>query len=321
MSQQRGANSKRYTFTINNWQQEDIDRFTLFKDFHIAQAQAEVGEQNTTHIQGWFELKSPKRITWLKTNLHPTAHFEKMKGTLNQNMEYCTKEETKDVKHDIWWFPNREYVLSQVNPKTTLSSMVDKYIKDPSSVLKDDKFILHKRAIEETAHLRKRQKKHVELKEEYINVILRPWQQILEILLQKQTHRQVFWVYDIDGNTGKSWFKKYMYSHHNWMALDAKTSIDHIGHLVEQSDPPGICFDIPRSDTAVSWRSIENLKDGFISTTKYQGFAGPIGSKKILVFANHEPPIRNEQDKLNLSIDRWIVFYIKDHLLYRETVY
>lgn len=302
----------RWCITINNWSQADVDLLYQFKEFKMAMGQMEIGAEGTKHIQGWLVLLNPKRLKWLKDNLHPTAHFEKMKGTVLDNYNYCSKNDTRDPDFpEPWFYPSREFVESQVEPnKCKLRELVKMRIQNPSSVLDNDRYILHKRNIDEVVTETRKKMKTDELIKSYDLVQLKPWQQLLEIVLMKQTNRQVMWVFDPVGNVGKSWFMSYMMARHNWMPFDAKTSADSIGHMIVDQDPDGIMFDIPRADTSISWKTIEQLKNGVITTTKYRGFTGPIGTKKLLIFSNFAPT-----DLSVLSRDRWIIYQIHNDSL------
>lgn len=53
----------------------------------------EIGSENHRyHLQGMIHCKNPVALTWLKKNVHPTAHFEPMKGTFAQASDYCKKD-------------------------------------------------------------------------------------------------------------------------------------------------------------------------------------------------------------------------------------
>lgn len=56
-------------------------------------AQMEVGEEGTLHIQGYVEMKQPTRLPGMK-RIFPRAHLEQAKGTKQQCITYCLKEET-----------------------------------------------------------------------------------------------------------------------------------------------------------------------------------------------------------------------------------
>jgi len=85
--------AKRWYFTYNN-----PDETTLVPMFQKFQglcskyvAAHKIGENNTPHIQGAIELK--KKARPMSLGFDPRIHWEKTKGTWEQNYEYCTKED------------------------------------------------------------------------------------------------------------------------------------------------------------------------------------------------------------------------------------
>jgi len=90
--------NRNYIFVINNPTHtpealiEEV--FSSNTDFKYAVFQKEKGENGTVHYQGYMELKTPRRVAWLK-KLMPTAHFEKRRGTREQARDYCCKEDSK----------------------------------------------------------------------------------------------------------------------------------------------------------------------------------------------------------------------------------
>lgn len=57
--------------------------------FIIGKEGAEEGK--TPHLQAYFHFKNSTRFSTLK-NACPTAHWERAKGSIDQNREYCSKE-------------------------------------------------------------------------------------------------------------------------------------------------------------------------------------------------------------------------------------
>jgi hypothetical protein len=88
--------ARHWCFTLNNYTQDELDTTEASlrgADFTYVVVGREIGENNTPHLQGYFQCNSPwrlgrcKRIPGLSR-----AHFEKAKGTGLQNKQYCTKE-------------------------------------------------------------------------------------------------------------------------------------------------------------------------------------------------------------------------------------
>lgn len=77
-------------FTINNYLLEDIEKLLDIKYTYII-CGFETGKEGTPHIQGYIELKSQSRLTTIKKYM-PRAHIEPRKGTQEQAINYCKKE-------------------------------------------------------------------------------------------------------------------------------------------------------------------------------------------------------------------------------------
>lgn len=52
-------------------------------------------ETGNLHFQGYVQLAKSQRLSFLKNNIHSTAHFEVQKGNNSQAREYCRKQETR----------------------------------------------------------------------------------------------------------------------------------------------------------------------------------------------------------------------------------
>lgn len=85
---------KAWVGTKNNYNEEEYKALysNLVEFSEYAIIGREIGQEGTRHLQIYFYLKSPQRLSWLKNNLDKTAHFETAKGTPEQNKTYCSKE-------------------------------------------------------------------------------------------------------------------------------------------------------------------------------------------------------------------------------------
>ena len=80
--------------------------------------------------------------------------------------------------------------------------------------------------------------------------------------------------------------------------------------LLEKKDCRDLIFDLPRDDKTISYSLLEELKDGFIFSGKYEGGIREIAIPHIIVMANYLP------DTTKLSLDRWKIQELKDEDLY-----
>lgn len=89
--------SRNWTITWNN---KSIQQFEAavenYKDnIRYVIAQAEVGaETGTPHIQAYVQFITSRALSYPK-RIWEGGHFEMAKGTPRQNIEYCTKPETR----------------------------------------------------------------------------------------------------------------------------------------------------------------------------------------------------------------------------------
>lgn len=87
--------SKRWCFTLNNYTPEELEQLCAncakFTSFSVYGKEGE-GADRTPHIQGYVEFAT--RVRPLRLFNNPRIHWEKAKGTKEQNVKYCSKEGT-----------------------------------------------------------------------------------------------------------------------------------------------------------------------------------------------------------------------------------
>ena len=62
-------------------------------------------DTDRAHVQGYMELKKYERMTWLQREISRTAHWEIRRGTQQQAIEYCKKEDTREEGPWEWGKP------------------------------------------------------------------------------------------------------------------------------------------------------------------------------------------------------------------------
>lgn len=85
--------SYRFCFTLNNWTEAEYSQLlSFFKDsskkFIIGK---EVGEKKTPHLQGYVVFKDKQRFSGI-SKINERIHWEKCKGSEEQNIAYCSKD-------------------------------------------------------------------------------------------------------------------------------------------------------------------------------------------------------------------------------------
>lgn len=86
------ARSRRWVFTLNNPSLDDLATLNGWP-YRYMVWQKERGESGTPHYQGFVIFHQAKSLSVLKTKMHDRAHWEMMRGTLEQNIKYCSKDE------------------------------------------------------------------------------------------------------------------------------------------------------------------------------------------------------------------------------------
>lgn len=144
--------------------------------------------------------------------------------------------------------------------------------------------------------------------------VLREWQTQCLALLEEDDDRKIFWIWDEKGNVGKTAFAKYLYLSRDIMYLTGGKGSDILHVATEALKLKPSCdtflFDLPRSlEGCLSYNALEQIKNGFWTSTKYEGGTVCINNPKVMVFANWKP------DEEMLSKDRWEIFEIKENKL------
>ncbi len=145
---------------------------------------------------------------------------------------------------------------------------------------------------------------------EYDKIEWKAWQKkvIEEVAEPCKDDRKINWLYDEGGNTGKSYLTKYLMRVENALVVEGrKTDIFHqiAKRKEEEIAVPLVIIDVPRASfNNISYSAIECIKNGFISSGKYEGGQYTFKSPHVYVFANCRP------DTSKFSEDRWNIISI-----------
>jgi len=138
------------------------------------------------------------------------------------------------------------------------------------------------------------------------------WQlDMLEILKQKPDHRTIYWLWEPEGNFGKSAFARYCCCTESLNAtLFGGKAADAKAGLALMKKKPRICLlDVPRSVEHISYTALEEIKNGVFFSSKYESGMVKMNHPHVVVLANEPPEFRK------LSSDRWKVFNLRDDLI------
>jgi len=151
----------------------------------------------------------------------------------------------------------------------------------------------------------------VENAKDEFDMTLRPWKKMVVKRLEEQCDRKILWVFDYDGNTGKTRLGRYLMMKKNFQILFPGST----HNLCSMLNPfaAGFVFDCSRNAFSSSgikqmnelYDLLEQLKNRFVVSGKYQGSLKIPTSNKVLVFGNQIPILER------LSLDRWDFFHTK----------
>ncbi len=144
----------------------------------------------------------------------------------------------------------------------------------------------------------------------YDKVTWQPWQQdVLDYIETEPNDREIYWIYEDEGNVGKSFLAKYIVLKYDCIIANGKK--DNIFNQIKTSldnekEPKIILLDIPRHNMEyLNYGCLEQLKNGMLYSGKYEGGKCMFGNPHVIVFANTEPA------KHKMSEDRWKIVELK----------
>lgn len=144
--------------------------------------------------------------------------------------------------------------------------------------------------------------------------ILYEWQKkIVAILKEKPNDRKIYWYWEENGCAGKTTLQKYIFTNFDQCVVLSGKGADMKNGIVEYKKKRGdlpkiILINIPRSidKEFVSYTGLEEVKDMFFYSGKYEGGMICGENPHLMIFAN-EMPLASK-----MSEDRWEIHNIND---------
>lgn len=146
---------------------------------------------------------------------------------------------------------------------------------------------------------------------------LYPWQQtvVTAITEECKNNRRILWIYDPVGNQGKSVLGKLCAFKYKMPMFTFAKAADMLYLVSQNQNCNAYLFDLSRSkpaavDMADIYHALEQIKCGYIQSTKYKPETILQDPAHVVVFANFKP----EAGKL--SDDRWVVYELSNNELH-----
>lgn len=289
-----------WCFTINNFTQEDIVNLKLLFDSKVCSYIVfgeEVGTNNTPHLQGFIQFTNKKRLTSIK-KIKPfeKAHLEPMMAKKPiQAAMYCKKDNKFTELGVMTTAGQRNDVVECANifrKKRSFTEMQGEPV-----------WFQYQRAITKQIDEEDRELCINNQRKVYSGAHLRRWQAELAIYLSTQPHeRKVLWYYEEYGNSGKSWFSRWLVLNMNAIRFENGKSADiKYGYSGQRV----VVFDFTRkTEDRINYEVIESIKNGIYFNTKYTSGMRVYPHPHLICLANFLP------DKSALSEDRWDIYRI-----------
>ena len=281
---------------------------------------------STLHWQGFVQLRSSSRLSALRKLLKkPAGKFFKCTGTLKHNQDYCKKS------NDWQEFGNPvQHTAGKKMEHSKKVELIDEEVKqawnglnDENNECKSEWMINHGYLIstyKSTLQYIEKQKQK-EQNEKYLknwlmnfeknNTLFEHQKQAINMLMQ-QDDRKILWIVDVKGSSGKSILAKYLSAKYNaFRASNVKASNIAFAYKGQSI----IVFDLARKidPKRIDYATIEDLKNGFIFSGKYESCEKYFKNPKIIIFSNDLPAIEMKQNKLTLTKDRLIIIDWSEH--------
>jgi hypothetical protein len=284
--------------------------------------QGEYTKDNKKHIQGFIQFTTQKEMTFVKKLLNDnTAHLEVMRGSPEQASNYCKKTEKDGEKQGIYLEHKiyGELDTTTSGTRTDLIALKNRLIEGETLTniminTQDERTlrncVQYNKTLRELQHNIQQKTQRELVLEKYENIEWNKLQKhLINILETEEDTRKINWVYDEYGNTGKTHLAKYYTALGNTYYITGGKQAD---ILYSYEGQQIIIYDLARTyadNIDHIYTTIENLKNGFYLSTKYNS-EQRIYSKQpiIMVIANFKPDISK------LSKDRWNIIDTEDYI-------
>lgn len=296
--------SRTWCMTINNpaaGLANDIKACDFIKAGIVGE---ERGANGTPHLQIYVQTKRHMLFNTFRNKIFNALairpHIEIARGSVDQNVEYCSKEDENPLTWGTFSSQGRRTDIKDIY------EMIKNGKKDHVILDKYPAQYMHMyKGINTAREVLRQAEAYKELQDEFSDVQLREWQQTALDLLLVQNKREIHWYVDYIGNKGKSFLADLLVALHDGIIFNNGKSSD-IAYAY--NGEPVIAFDFTRDkQDIVNYSVIEDLKNGRIFSPKYASKNKIFKKPKIIVFSNWDP------DTNKLSEDRWRITHLSNN--------
>ena len=255
--------------------------------------QLEKGENGTIHWQLYVYYRHPISFKTIKRRVGDSYHIEPAKDP-HSLKNYVWKADTRIQGPFEWGSPPKQ------GKRTDL--------EDCCAVVKSEGL---KRAIDAAPAVYVKFHRGLELYAEHVrepyrrDISLRPWQaEALGFILGCTSDRAIHWFRDRSGNSGKSVLSTYLSQHHDALLLTEGRYAD---WAFQYKHEPIVVFALARETDQelikAAARFAEGLKDGHVTSSKYESKTKYFKPATVVFFSNTDPPYASWSHNRLISYD------------------
>jgi len=267
-----------FTWVKHNYTADDLSFLNNFTCQYICYGKEVCPTTNRPHLQGYVYFTNAKMYGTLRRLLF-FSWIMPSRGSPLSNEKYTSK--------DCIWY---ERGIKPQDPRAQGEPEKDKWAEARALAkigdfdnINDRIYLAYKRTLHEIYEENKK------VKISHVIIDLYPWQQqALETLLAEPDPRKIIWYWDEPGEKGKTAFAHYMVHHHGALLLEDGEKKD-IAYKIK-GEPKIVIFDYTKTfERKVSYSVLESIKNGVISSDKYQSQMKFFPKPHVLVLANFPP--------------------------------
>ena len=293
----RAPKSKHWCFTLNNYTQANVDRLLALRN-SVAYLifGRETGVSGTPHLQGFVSFRSKKTLQQVISTLGQ-CHCS-IARYITQSIEYCKK----DGQFEEIGEPPQEKQQGRRSDLEDFKVAVKEGMTDMRQIREQFSNVYARCR----AFVHDYVQDHLPIVD-MTNHPLRIWQAELNARLNLEPkEREIIFLVDTVGNTGKSWFFRYYERNHSestQIILPGKKA--DMAYILKENNRV-VMFDCPRSKQGefIQYDFLEEIKNGYVFSGKYEPRFKRFKPPHVVVAMNEYPNMEM------LSADRYVVIII-----------
>lgn len=249
------------------------------------------------HFQGYVEF-SKKMTLFACKKVLVGAHWTACNGSRKDNENYCTKKDTYVDGPWSYGTPKNETQGNRNDLQGVIWDLQNDATLDDITLMHPEIDAKYHNWVVRTFEVCQKRKQS-----KLLHITPKPWQQkVIDLIKSDPDSRTINWYFDKIGNNGKSFLAKYLVDSYNAFYTRGGKAND-ITYAYNYENI--VIFDYVRdAEEYVNYGVIEQLKDGLVTSNKYESKLKRCDPPHILVFANFLP------DTSRMSADRWNIIYL-----------